>query len=221
MPPSGLFSLQQVSRRDALQRVGIQVPNSDLRPGEHETPRSILTLLAAVDELSSVDALSSDEELRSLLEAVRVTEGHFGQGSATAGVMNDILNWGGGGFKNNNPLQPTHQTDKSPGSLQEPAVAHLHDSLDVTMAFSEVNVTEFSCTFPVLDVGFEHGARTFSLSPDHTSHRLLKRTEQTERYEHMKVRSLRCPSQLNCQNCNMCWTCRDYSKETLDRNYFS
>lgn len=38
-----------------------------------------------------MDALSGDEELGPLLEAVRVTEGHFGQGSSTAGVMDDIL----------------------------------------------------------------------------------------------------------------------------------
>lgn len=47
------------------------------------------------------------------------------------------------------------------------------------MAFSEVNVSEFSSTFPVLDMGFEHGARTFSLSPDHTSHRVLKQDKRT------------------------------------------
>lgn len=38
-----------------------------------------------------MDALSSDEELGPLLEAVWVTEGHFGQGSATARVMDNIL----------------------------------------------------------------------------------------------------------------------------------
>lgn len=38
------------------------------------------------------------------------------------------------------------------------------------MAFSEVNVPEFGWSFPVLDMGFEDGARTFSLTPDHTSH---------------------------------------------------
>lgn len=39
------------------------------------------------------------------------------------------------------------------------------------MTFCEVNVSEFSGTFSVLYVGFEHGAGTFSLSPDNTSHR--------------------------------------------------
>lgn len=53
-----------------------------------------LTLLAAVDELSGVDALSCDEELCPLLEAVGVTESYFGQGGATAGVMDDILREG-------------------------------------------------------------------------------------------------------------------------------
>lgn len=55
-------------------------------------------------------------------------------------------------------------------------IGYLHNPLDVTMAFSEVNMPESSSTFPVLDVGFEHGARTFSLSPDHTSHRVLEQT---------------------------------------------
>lgn len=51
----------------------------------------LLTLLAAVNELPGVDPLSSDEELRPLLKPVRVTENHFGQGSATARVMDDVL----------------------------------------------------------------------------------------------------------------------------------
>lgn len=50
-----------------------------------------LTLLAAVDELSGVDTLSSDEELCPLLETVWVTEGNLGQGGTTAGVVDDIL----------------------------------------------------------------------------------------------------------------------------------
>lgn len=57
-------------------------------------------------------------------------------------------------------------------------LTYLYNPLDVTMAFSEVNVTEFSGTFSVLDVGFEHGARTFSLSPDYTSHRVLKQRDR-------------------------------------------
>lgn len=61
--------------------------------------------------------------------------------------------------------------------------SYLHDPLDVTMAFSEVNMTESSGTFPVLDVGFEHGARTFSLSPDHTSHRVLR---QDDRWRYLR-----------------------------------
>lgn len=52
---------------------------------------STLTLLAAIDELSSVDALGSNEELCPLLEAVWVTERHLGEGCTTAGVVDDIL----------------------------------------------------------------------------------------------------------------------------------
>lgn len=50
-----------------------------------------LTLLATVDELSSVDTLSCDEELSPLFETVWVTESNLGQGSTTAGVVDDIL----------------------------------------------------------------------------------------------------------------------------------
>ena len=50
-----------------------------------------LTLLAAVDELSGVDALSSDEEFRPLLEPVWVTESNLGKRSSTAGVVDDVL----------------------------------------------------------------------------------------------------------------------------------
>ena len=51
----------------------------------------LLTLLAAVDELSSVDALSSNEEFCPLLEAVWVTESHLGERCTTAGVVDDVL----------------------------------------------------------------------------------------------------------------------------------
>jgi hypothetical protein len=50
-----------------------------------------LTLLAAVDELSGVDALSSNEEFCPLLEAVWVTESHLRKGCTTAGVVDDVL----------------------------------------------------------------------------------------------------------------------------------
>lgn len=53
---------------------------------------------------------------------------------------------------------------------------YLHYTLYVSMALSKVNMPEFSSTFSVLDVGFENGPRTFSLSPDHTSHGELKMT---------------------------------------------
>lgn len=49
------------------------------------------TLLATVDELAGMDALSCDEEFCPLLEAVWVTEGHFGQGSTTARVVDYVL----------------------------------------------------------------------------------------------------------------------------------
>lgn len=70
--------------------------------------------------------------------------------------------------------QPTHGLWSAPTGCWQRHLTYLYNPLDVAMTFSEVNVTEFSSTFSVLDVGFEHGARTFSLSPDHTSHRVLK-----------------------------------------------
>lgn len=127
-----------------------------------------LTLLATVDELSSVDALCSNEELCPLLETVGVTEGYFGQGSTTAGVMDDILI-----VEERKYVKTSNRASSMWPWCPVQKSSYLHNPLDVTMAFSEVNMTEFSGTFPVLDVGFEHGARTFSLSPDHTSHRVL------------------------------------------------
>lgn len=142
--------------------------------------QSVLTLLATVDELSSVDALCSDEQLRPLLEAVRITESHFGQGSAATGVVDNVL-WIGPerNVCSDMTAVPRHLTSEGP-------CVHLHDALDVTVAFGEVDVTEFGGAFSVLDVGFEDGARTFPLSPDHTSHRVLEDTaseqRQTQRY---------------------------------------
>lgn len=116
-----------------------------------------------------MDALSSYEELRPLLETVWVTEGHFGQGSTTAGVMDNILRGG-------RPEEMCRCSITNNHDVLKSDIGYLHNPLDVTMAFSEVNMPESSSTFPVLDVGFEHGARTFSLSPDHTSHRVLEQT---------------------------------------------
>lgn len=116
-----------------------------------------------------MDALGSNEELRPLLEPVWVTEGHFGQGGTTARVVDNVLQGETSRKDITNPSTLTTAQNSSDLSSN-----YLHNPLDVTMAFSEVNVTEFSSTFPVLDVGFKHRARTFSLSPDYTSHRVLK-----------------------------------------------
>lgn len=67
--------------------------------------------------------------------------------------------------------QIQHQLFSNKSLLQ-----YLHYTLNVSMAFSKVNMPESSSTFSVLDVGFENGARTFSLSPDHTSHGELRMT---------------------------------------------
>lgn len=152
----------------------------------------LLTLLATVDELSGVDTLSSDEELCPLLETVWVTEGNLGQGGATAGVMDDILK-GQTGCECHAQAPTWRDCDQF--MLK---AAYLHDPLDVTMAFSEVNTAEFRSTLPVLDVGFEHGARTFSLSPDHTSHGVLKQTTAgvTHRFDmwtHVFISTRLCP----------------------------
>lgn len=48
------------------------------------------TLLAVVHELTSVHALSSDEDLLVLLVAVRVAELHTGHGGTPARVMHDL-----------------------------------------------------------------------------------------------------------------------------------
>lgn len=114
-----------------------------------------------------MDALSSNKELGPLLETVWVPERHLGQGSAAAGVVDDVLQKRWGDLE----ARLQHWLNLNRGPLQ-----YLHNPLNVSMAFSKVNMPEFSSTFPVLDVGFEHGARTFSLSPDHTSHGELQDT---------------------------------------------
>lgn len=91
--------------------------------------------------------------------------------------------------------QPTHGLRSAPRRR----LTYLYNPLDVAMAFSEVNVAEFSSTFSVLDVGFEHGARTFSLSPDHTSHRVLKHSTVSVIYRSDKWR-------LTSQASDWCFT---------------
>jgi len=49
-------------------------------------------LLAAVDGLTSGGSFSRDEELLGLAEFVRILEGDFGEGSSSAGVVDDVLN---------------------------------------------------------------------------------------------------------------------------------
>ena len=49
------------------------------------------SVLAGVDELAGVHALVGDEGLGVELEAVRVTEDDLGEGSTTAGVVDDLL----------------------------------------------------------------------------------------------------------------------------------
>lgn len=52
---------------------------------------SELTFLATVNKLTSVNALSSNEQLGSFLKPVRVTEGNLGKGSTSARIVNDVL----------------------------------------------------------------------------------------------------------------------------------
>jgi len=47
---------------------------------------------AAIDEFASVHAFDSDEKLSVLLEFVLVSENDFSEGSASAGVVHNILN---------------------------------------------------------------------------------------------------------------------------------
>ena len=49
------------------------------------------SLLSSVDELAGVHALVGDERLGDILEAVRVTEGNLGKGSAAASVVDDLF----------------------------------------------------------------------------------------------------------------------------------
>lgn len=51
------------------------------------------TLLATVEELAGVHALGSDEQLRALLVAVRVSEHNASQRRSAARVVDDVLQW--------------------------------------------------------------------------------------------------------------------------------
>lgn len=50
-----------------------------------------LTLLATVDELASVHAFSSHEELFSFLVSVGITKVNHRQGCTTTGIVDDVL----------------------------------------------------------------------------------------------------------------------------------
>ena len=54
-------------------------------------PNGQSRFLASVDELPGVHALVGDEGFRVELEAVGVTELHFGQRRASAGIVNDVF----------------------------------------------------------------------------------------------------------------------------------
>lgn len=119
-----------------------------------------------------MDTLSCDEEFSPLLETVWVTESNLGQGSTTARVVDDILEEA----IRENDSRTVYPLSGGDVGIFKGAFFYLHDPLDVPMAFSEVNTAEFGSTFSVLDVGFEYRPRTFSLSPDHTSHGVLKQS---------------------------------------------
>jgi hypothetical protein len=59
--------------------------------GENVTDVQLSTA-TAVDELTSVGTLSSDEQLLILLVLVRVLENNLGERSSTSGIVNDLLN---------------------------------------------------------------------------------------------------------------------------------
>ena len=52
---------------------------------------SRLTFGTAVEELAGVHAFDSDEKLSVLLEFVRVSETDLGQGSASTGIVHNVL----------------------------------------------------------------------------------------------------------------------------------
>lgn len=93
-------------------------------------------LLATVDKLAGVHALSGDEELVLLLVAEGVAEGDLGEGGATPGVVDDVG----------------------------------HHALEVAVALAEVEAAKPGRALAVVGVGLEDGARTLTLSSDHSSH---------------------------------------------------
>ena len=92
--------------------------------------------------------------------------------------------------KTNTSNRARHHSNERNTQRQDSHVIYLHDPLDVAMTLSEVDVTEFSSPFSVMDVGFEHRARTFTLSSDNTSHRVLEPKRMTKLVQVLDVYSL-------------------------------
>ena len=72
-----------------MQKINLNGKREKKRKEKKEKKRQ--TLLSAVDELSSVHTLSTDEDLVLLAVLVGVTELNLGKGGTTAGVVDDLF----------------------------------------------------------------------------------------------------------------------------------
>ena len=111
--------------------------------------------LAGVDELAGVHALVGDKGLGDGLELVRVTELDLGEGSTTAGVVDDLL----------------HHTTGVAMALSVVEGAELGGRL-VETGVSRWELSVF-CTVVVVGIAValtENGSTTLPLIADHTTH---------------------------------------------------
>lgn len=96
-----------------------------------------LTFLATVDELSGVDALCSNKQLRPLLESVGVTESHLGQGSTTARVVDNVL-------------RETKVRSKADSVTQNKLPKRMHDKRNFGPCRKRIFVRALTFTIPLM-----------------------------------------------------------------------
>ena len=101
-------------------------------------------LLSAVDESTSVEALSSNESLVPELVAVRVTEDDTGEGSTTVGASLSTQ-------------AQHHRLSYSPARIVDNL---FHNAANVPVALSKIERTEAGRVLVQASVGLEDGMRT-------------------------------------------------------------
>merc|ERR1719150_1896709 len=105
----------------------------------HHVADGKVGLFAAVHKLSSVHALSSDEELLLHLVAVRIPEVGHGKGSATAWVVDDLLD------DSLDVAMPLGEVDSSESRLALPVLRVRHEDRSRALPLGSDDTTHLSC----------------------------------------------------------------------------